>query len=194
MDGIDIKVRRGVAPLFRESNKGFASNGGVLSGVLVSKLAAGSAIRFWTAVIAELLTRIAVDSGRNLQVETITLSILFTGNKEIAKLNGDYRMKSYPTDVLSFPYSENPEIGNLLGDVFGDGCVGDLVISLEKACTQAEQYQVSLGDEVLRLIIHGVLHLFGYEHEGVARCVAEQMRRAEKRYARELYRCLAGEA
>ena len=193
MDSIEIKVRRGVAPLFRESNKGFASSSGFLSGVPVSKLAAGPAMRFWRLVVSELLARVAADSGRNLQVEPITLSILFTGNKEIAKLNGDYRMKPYPTDVLSFPYSDMPGIGDLISDVFGEVCIGDLVISLEKACSQAEQYQVSIGDEILRLIIHGVLHLLGYEHEGVARLVAEKMRRAEKRYAKELYRCLACE-
>lgn len=60
-----------------------------------------------------------------------------------------------------------------------DQLLGDIVISHERARVQARELKVSYEDEVLRLLIHGVLHLFGYDHEGVSRKVAEEMRKLE---------------
>jgi len=78
------------------------------------------------------------------------LSILITDNEGIRELNKKYRSMDKPTDVLSFPMD-----GDMLGDV---------VISVEKAATQAPLYKNTVRNEILRLLIHGILHLLGYEH------------------------------
>lgn len=61
-----------------------------------------------------------------------------------------------------------------------DGCLGDLVISVQTARRQAKKYGQTLRQELRRLIIHGYLHLLGYDHEGVTRSKAETMRRTER--------------
>lgn len=91
------------------------------------------------------------------------VSVTFVDNAEIAQLNGDYRNKPQPTDVLSFPlgeddtYDVDQESGALL--------LGDIVISLEKAMEQAELYGHSLQREVAFLTVHSMYHLLGYDHE-----------------------------
>lgn len=87
------------------------------------------------------------------------VSITFTDDEGIRKMNSEYRGKDCPTDVLSFP---------LFDDDYGDGmpaALGDIVISLERALLQAQEYGHSLEGEVAFLCVHSVLHLLGYDHE-----------------------------
>lgn len=91
------------------------------------------------------------------------ISVTLVDNERIAVLNGDFRNKPVETDVLSFPLGENgyfdknPETGaNLLGDI---------VISLEKAFRQAEEFGHSTEREVAFLTVHSMHHLLGYDHE-----------------------------
>ena len=109
------------------------------------------------------------------------LSILLTDDAEIQQLNKEYRGKNQPTDVLSFPLEESDGSGeeSLL--------LGDVVISLETAERQAEEFGVSPQEEVLRLLIHGVLHLLGYDHENVSQQEARRMAEKEE----ELYQLSA---
>jgi rRNA maturation RNase YbeY len=105
------------------------------------------------------------------------LSLALVENSEIQTLNAKYRKKDYPTDVLSFPVEDHlPAKERLLGDV---------VISVQKAKEQAKQGRRSLDEEMMILLIHGVLHLLGYDHERSAE-EARIMTRLEKR----LYRAL----
>ena len=86
------------------------------------------------------------------------INVEITNNAEIQKLNKDYRGKDSPTDVLSFPMNEiNPENDLLM--------LGDIVISIEKAKEQSEEYNQSLEREFMFLAIHATLHLLGYDHE-----------------------------
>ena len=81
------------------------------------------------------------------------LSIALIGNAEILKLNTKFRNKDYATDVLSFGAGEeSPAAVKLLGDV---------VISVEKAQEQAKERGRSLNQEMITLLIHGILHLLG---------------------------------
>ncbi|MBV9271857.1 MAG: rRNA maturation RNase YbeY [Candidatus Eremiobacteraeota bacterium] len=101
-----------------------------------------------------------------------TLSISIVTDREIQVLNRDHRGKDKATDVLSFPLhpGESPE--RMLGDV---------VISVETARRQAEAYDAALQDEVNRLLIHGILHVLGHDHEEAserARMEAEERRLA----------------
>ncbi len=83
------------------------------------------------------------------------ISITFTDNQTIRELNREYREIDRETDVLSFPMEDE-----------GDSVVlGDIVISLEKAKEQAEEYGHSLEREIAFLCVHSVLHLLGYDHE-----------------------------
>ena len=91
-------------------------------------------------------------------VEPLSVSVLITDNEEIHQLNLQYRQKDAPTDVLSFPLFD--EDGNL-----DEEELGDIVMSLERAQTQAEEYNHSLKREVAFLTAHSMLHLLGYDHE-----------------------------
>ena len=105
------------------------------------------------------------------------LSLALIGNLEMKKLNGQYRNKDYPTDVLSFPIEGVvPEETRLLGDV---------IISVEKAAEQAKARGYSPEQELVTLLIHGIVHLMGYDHEGSAQ-EARAMHRVEKRIYRQL--------
>ena len=81
--------------------------------------------------------------------------VLLADDATLKRLNKTFRGKNKATDVLSFP----------AGDANGSGVAGDLAISLETAARQAEQYGHSLRDEVRVLMLHGTLHLAGFDHE-----------------------------
>ncbi|MDA8082423.1 MAG: rRNA maturation RNase YbeY [Nitrospiraceae bacterium] len=107
------------------------------------------------------LRRIKRDLNRallSLGLQRSELSIVFVGDAEMRKLNRLYRQIDRTTDVLSFPLTETgfPRPGDPLGDI---------VVSMPKATAQAAEYGVSLRDEILRLLVHGLLHLVGYDHE-----------------------------
>ncbi len=103
--------------------------------------------------------------GAALDFEDFTadceVSVTFTDNEKIHALNREYRGVDRPTDVLSFPLYE----GDDLGQAFGPVALGDIVLSLEKAKKQAEEYGHSFEREVAFLTVHSTLHLLGYDHE-----------------------------
>ncbi len=86
------------------------------------------------------------------------VSILFTGDPEIQKLNLEFRGIDHPTDVLSFPQEEGPSLPRAI-------ILGDVVVSLDTAQAQAKEHELSLHEEITLLLIHGILHLLGYDHE-----------------------------
>jgi probable rRNA maturation factor len=85
------------------------------------------------------------------------LSLALVANGEIAKLNRKYRHKRKPTDVLSFPADDTSAGPHRL--------LGDVVISVDRAEEQAKAGGWTLEEEIDRLLIHGILHLLGYDHE-----------------------------
>ena len=94
--------------------------------------------------------------------ESAEISVTFTTNEEIRKLNSQYRGIDSETDVLSFPMGENGVYDTNLET--GAKILGDVVISMEKATEQAEAFGHSLQREVGYLTAHSVLHLLGYDH------------------------------
>ena len=80
-----------------------------------------------------------------------SVNIIFTDNEEVFALNSRYLNHHYYTDVLAFPYSEN---GPVEGDIF---------ISLDKVYENSLDYDTEFENELLRVLIHGVLHLIGYD-------------------------------
>ena len=105
------------------------------------------------------------------------LSLALVGNGQIQKLNSQYRHKNEPTDVLSFPQEENLPKGKKL--------LGDVVISVEQAEKQAKEGMKTLEMEIEMLLIHGILHLLGYDHE-VSPKEARRMKRMETKIQRAL--------
>lgn len=96
-----------------------------------------------------------------INIKNAEVSIIFADNLSIRELNKEYRGIDRPTDVLSFPLEENIaalDSSDLLA-------LGDIVISLERAFEQAQEFGHSFKREVAFLCIHSMLHLLGYDHE-----------------------------
>jgi probable rRNA maturation factor len=111
--------------------------------------------------------------------EVHELSVIITDDKRIRVLNREFRRKDKATDVLSFPQLTKAELfGRARG--FVGSSLGDLVISSETTLRQAKEFGVAKREELLRLLVHGVLHLCGYDHEKVPHNEAQRMRRQER--------------
>ena len=104
-----------------------------------------------------IVRKIVEDVLNDRKTRGAGLSILFTNNEEIEKFNRKFRGVDRPTDVIAFPFQGLP--------VPGVRYLGDIVISTEEAVLQALEQGHSPEEEVGILIIHGVLHLLGYDHE-----------------------------
>jgi probable rRNA maturation factor len=93
-------------------------------------------------------------------------NVCFVNDEDIARMNSVYRGKAAPTDVLSFPWEGEGESGP---EEFAIGefrnFLGDIVISVPTADRNARAEGHSTGEEIRLLILHGVLHLLGYDHE-----------------------------
>ena len=100
--------------------------------------------------------------GQLYGVENGEVSVTLTDNAYIHNLNKTYRGKDCPTDVLSFALNESQEPETLNGPDIN--MLGDLIISVERAKEQAEDYGHSLRREIAFLTVHGMLHLLGYDH------------------------------
>lgn len=92
------------------------------------------------------------------EAENKNVTVAFVSDRKMRKLNNEFRAKDKTTDVLSFPF-EADEF-----DLEQD-FLGDIVISLEQAQRQAFENDLPLDAEIKQLILHGVLHLCGYDHE-----------------------------
>lgn len=92
------------------------------------------------------------------------LSILFCEDDFIHNLNATYRGIDAPTDVLSFSQSEGPGVDHPGGGTERPTAAGDIVVSLDTMYRQAAEYDVPAEEELKRLLIHGILHLAGYDH------------------------------
>ena len=90
------------------------------------------------------------------------VDVSLVDNQQIHAINLEQRSIDAPTDVLSFPLGENGEYDQ--NPATGAYMLGDIVISLEKAQAQAEEYGHSLQREVGYLTVHSMLHLLGYDH------------------------------
>jgi len=81
------------------------------------------------------------------------ISIVLVGDKRIQELNNEYRHKNKITDVLSF------------GDWQEENFLGEVIICVPQAKRQAKDFGIDLKTEMIRLLVHGILHLAGYDHE-----------------------------
>ncbi len=134
-------------------------------------------------MLAKALTHLAY-KGRDTLIsgkqalEHLEVSVLFVNDAGMRRLNHLYRGIDRTTDVLSFPLiSEKPPLHHARQLL-----LGDIVISLPQAKRQAEEYGTNLNQELARLLVHGLLHLLGYDHEKSSYRAAK-MRRLEAELA-----------
>ncbi len=104
------------------------------------------------------------------------LSLELIGDARIRRLNREYRQQDRVTDVLAFPIREAvvPQVRNSTTNM-----LGDVVISLPTAIRQAQEAGRSIDDELATLLVHGVLHLCGYDHERSPREAVRMSRREQ---------------
>ena len=133
--------------------------------------------------VAERAARAAVAASRALQLVTgrITaeISVKFASDAEVQALNAAYRNKDKPTNVLSFPMIEPALLCTLYGADGGEILLGDVVLAHGVCAAEARERRIGIEAHAAHLIVHGVLHLLGYDHEG-ANSDAESMEEAER--------------
>jgi probable rRNA maturation factor len=94
----------------------------------------------------------------------LCVSLLFADDAEVRELNRDWRGKDKPTNVLSFPMLERADL-LALAPQGPPELLGDLVLALETCAREAHEKQTSLANHAAHLIVHGLLHLAGHDHE-----------------------------
>lgn len=125
----------------------------------------------WTAIdLGALATRAITTTLRELGLETADLSLMACDDSRIMTLNADFRGKPQPTNVLSWPEVDlaasddggAPALPE--ADPGGALSLGDIAISYDTCAREAEEQGKPMADHVTHLIVHGTLHLLGYDH------------------------------
>ena len=114
--------------------------------------------------------------SENVESQNNHISVLLTSDDNIKELNLKYRNKNKATNVLAFPIQESIEQKNY---------IGDLAISLEKILSESNKYKIKKNKYLSKIIIHGILHLLGYDH--INDNDYEVMNKIEERIIKELY-------
>lgn len=99
---------------------------------------------------------------RNFALE---ISIKLSNNDEVQKLNAAYRGKDKPTNVLSFPLVPRDLLESLSNSDDGEVLLGDIIMAHDICVNEAQEKSVSMANHASHLLVHGVLHLLGYDHE-----------------------------
>ena len=102
------------------------------------------------------------------------LSVTFIHDKQMRELNREYRNIDRTTDVLSFPQGEGP----------GGTLLGDIIISIETSLRNSRRYGTAHEEEIKKLLVHGILHLLGYDHK--KKREREEMREKEREILKSL--------
>lgn len=125
----------------------------------------------------DIKSKVEVIMGR-LNCLDQEISILLTGDTNIRQLNQEFRNVDKPTDVLSFPQTsdEYPPIPE-------EKFLGDIAISLDTAMIQSKEHGLEFKEEIILLLIHGMLHLSGFDHE-----ISEQEEVKMRNKTRELFK------
>lgn len=138
-----------------------------------------------TSVDKNFLKKVTVKVLQKEGKKNSFLSLALAGQEKIKRMNKEYRDKNKPTDVLSFPGS-----GFVLGESTTDSVkkvedLGEIVICLQEVKKNAKRFGFSFKKELARVLIHGILHLLGYDHEK-GKKEAEKMRKKEENYLLQL--------
>jgi len=99
------------------------------------------------------------------QSYALEISVKLSDNDEVQKLNADYRAKDRPTNILSFPLVPRDLLDSLSNSDDGEVLLGDLIMAYGVCAKEAKAKNISLADHASHLLVHGTLHLLGYDHE-----------------------------
>ena len=108
----------------------------------------------------------------------VEIAIRLTRDAEVQLLNRDYRGKDKPTNVLSFPMFAPEEIAELADSPFPEIMLGDIVLAQETCAREAQDKGIAMAAHATHLIVHGVLHLIGFDH--ISETDAEEMEGLER--------------
>lgn len=117
----------------------------------------------WEA-LARRAASAASAEARELANERLSASVLLTSDSEVHGLNRDWRDRNKPTNVLSFPMLARDVLLNLASDG-PPVLLGDVALAYETCAREADERGIPLADHAAHLIVHGLLHLAGYDHE-----------------------------
>jgi probable rRNA maturation factor len=136
----------------------------------------------WAALSRKAVeSAVAASRERRLADSSVTVevSVKLTGDEEVRALNAAWRGKDKPTNVLSFPMLDADWLGTAAAPDGGEALLGDIVLAYGVCRREAEEKGVNPCAHAFHLVVHGTLHLLGYDHEeGDAE--AEEMERAER--------------
>ena len=126
----------------------------------------------WSA-LARASVHAAVAHSRHADLSDSEVSVTFTSDEEVRALNAKWRGKDKPTNVLSFPMAEESELA-------GAQLLGDIALAFGVCAAEAADKQVAIETHAAHLVVHGTLHLLGYDHE-TSEGDAAEMEEAERR-------------
>ena len=118
----------------------------------------------WEA-LAERAASAAGEVAPELANPRLVTSILFTSDERVHELNRDWRQRDKPTNVLSFPMLVREDVVHLDPDDGPPEMLGDIALAYETCAQEAKAKGIAVADHTAHLIIHGLLHLAGHDHE-----------------------------
>ena len=118
----------------------------------------------WEA-LAAAAGGVAAQVAPELASEALLVSLVFADDDEVQALNKQWRAKDKPTNVLSFPMLSRAEVLHAAADARHAGMLGDLILAHGICLAEAADKAVTIEAHATHLIIHGLLHLAGYDHE-----------------------------
>ena len=138
------------------------------------------------SVDEDFLKKICQEVLRGEKKENKDLSVALVGQGRMRKINKRYRGKNRITDVLAFPESRVLLEKFKVGPVQKTQQLGEIIICFREVKKNAKKYNTTFEKELARVLIHGLLHLLGYDHEK-SETESEKMRRKEESYILNFY-------
>ncbi|MBL6785180.1 MAG: rRNA maturation RNase YbeY [Rickettsiales bacterium] len=111
----------------------------------------------YQSIISEAIYTVLDHLNLMDEFKSSSISIVLTNDNFIQSLNKQYRFIDKPTNVLSFPQERNLD--------FGEDCLGDIILSFERIKEEGDQQNKEFQSHLIHLVIHGLLHVLGYDHE-----------------------------
>jgi probable rRNA maturation factor len=118
----------------------------------------------WEA-LAAAAAEVAASVAPELASEALLVSLVFADDDEVQALNKQWRAKDKPTNVLSFPMLSRDEVLHAAADQGHAGMLGDLILAHGVCLAEAAEKAIPVEAHATHLIVHGLLHLAGYDHE-----------------------------
>ena len=117
----------------------------------------------WEA-LAALAAQAAANVAPELAHDNLLVSLVLGDDAEVQRLNQQWRAKDQPTNVLSFPMLSRTEVLHAAADEANEGMLGDLILAHGVCTREAADKGIAVADHAAHLIVHGLLHLAGYDH------------------------------